>query len=221
MGGGRCMKHNINVRNYISCLFKSISAGIMIGISGYIYLNCDNKYIGSILFCIGLITICVYSLNLYTGQVGYLIKARHKRKYAMRLLVTLLGNIVGCWAIAQFPIPQPAMNKLQEIIQVKSIYTALPKSLLCGCMMFLAVDIYKTKGTYISIFLCVTGFILSGMEHSIANSYYLFLLPNKEFLISMPIYIIGNAIGAILICLVTSIAKVNKKENYNASNNRQ
>lgn len=209
MGGGHYMKHNINVRDYISCLFKSISAGIMIGLSGYIYLNCDNKYIGALLFCIGLITICTYKLNLYTGQVGYLIKSEYKPGYMFQLCTVLLGNIIGCWAIAQIPIPQPAIDRLQEIVQAKSIYTALPKSLLCGGMMFLAVDIYKIKGTYISIFLCVTGFILSGMEHSIANSYYFFLLPNKEFLISMPIYIIGNGIGAIILCFMTS--NVNNK----------
>ena len=68
------MKYNIEI------LIKSILAGIMIGIGGTIYLSLDNKIVGSILFAIGLFIIVVYSFNLYTGKIGYLINNFNKKK---------------------------------------------------------------------------------------------------------------------------------------------
>ena len=67
------MKYNIEI------LIKSILAGIMIGIGGTIYLSLDNKIVGSILFAIGLFVIVVYSFNLYTGKIGYLINNFNKK----------------------------------------------------------------------------------------------------------------------------------------------
>ena len=67
------MKYNIEI------LIKSILAGIMIGIGGTIYLSLDNKIVGSILFVIGLFIIVVYSFNLYTGKIGYLINNFNKK----------------------------------------------------------------------------------------------------------------------------------------------
>ena len=67
------MKYNIEI------LIKSILAGIMIGIGGTIYLSLDNKIVGSILFAIGLFIIVVYSFNLYTGKMGYLINNFNKK----------------------------------------------------------------------------------------------------------------------------------------------
>ena len=67
------MKYNIEI------LIKSILAGIMIGIGGTIYLSLDNKIVGSILFAIGLFIIVVYSFNLYTGKIGYLINNFNKK----------------------------------------------------------------------------------------------------------------------------------------------
>ena len=72
------MKYNIEI------LIKSILAGIMIGIGGTIYLSLDNKIVGSILFAIGLFIIVVYSFNLYTGKMGYLINI-----FFIKILISL------------------------------------------------------------------------------------------------------------------------------------
>ena len=73
------MKYNIEI------LIKSILAGIMIGIGGTIYLSLDNKIVGSILFAIGLFIIVVYSFNLYTGKMGYLINNFNKKYIILSL----------------------------------------------------------------------------------------------------------------------------------------
>ena len=86
------MKYNIEI------LIKSILAGIMIGIGGTIYLSLDNKIVGSILFAIGLFIIVVYSFNLYTGKIGYLINNFNK-KYIRELIITLIGNFIGTFFV--------------------------------------------------------------------------------------------------------------------------
>ena len=65
----------------------------MIGIGGTIYLSIANQVVGAILFAIGLLTICVYEMNLYTGMIGYVLE--NKLRYLKTLMLTLLGNLLG------------------------------------------------------------------------------------------------------------------------------
>ena len=53
-------------------LIKSINAGVCVSIGCKIYLSCENKYIGALLFSIGLIAILILDFNLFTGKVCYL-----------------------------------------------------------------------------------------------------------------------------------------------------
>lgn len=179
-------------------LQKSIAGGFLIGLSGYISLMCDNKYISSVLFCVGLYTICTYRLNLYTGMIGY-IRIPFDKKYIGKLLVTLTGNIIGCYIAAIFPITASSQEMLNNIMLQKDMATALYESFLCGCLMFLAVNTYKNHRSIIGIFLCVPAFILSGMEHSIANTYYVLLSRTPEFIPYIIVCILGNSLGAICI----------------------
>ena len=70
--------------------------------------------------------------------------------------------------------------------------------MLCGAMVFIAVDIYKTKQNVLGILLCVPGFILSKMEHSIVNMYYLWIAKDINFSIFIFNYIVDNAFGAMI-----------------------
>lgn len=190
------------IDNHIPCLIKSIGAGTMIGISGYTYLCCNNKYIGALLFCIGLITICTYNLNLYTGKVGYIIISHNKYDYLLKLIMIIICNAIGCWLISIAPLPDSILYSLQMSITNKDIATSFPKSLLCGVLMFIAVDTYKQRNSIVGIIFCVTAFIISGMEHSIANMYYFFLIPSIKYLVLIFIYIVGNGIGSIIASLI-------------------
>lgn len=51
---------------------RSIAAGVCIGIGCIAYLSVDNRYVGAFLFSIGLMAVCVFRLNLFTGKVCYL-----------------------------------------------------------------------------------------------------------------------------------------------------
>lgn len=69
----------------------------MIAIGGIVYVAVDNKIIGSFWFSIGLLTICMYGLNLYTGKIGYILI--NKINYLFELLLSLLGNFAGTYIV--------------------------------------------------------------------------------------------------------------------------
>ena len=200
------MKYNIEI------LIKSILAGIMIGIGGTIYLSLDNKIVGSILFAIGLFIIVVYSFNLYTGKIGYLINNFNK-KYISELIITLIGNFIGTYLVA-FAILNSRINNISEKARIlsdiklnDSVISILILSIFCGILMYIAVNSYKTSkdvfGRYIPIFMCVIVFILCGFEHCVANMFYFSVVRSWSFktILYTFIMILGNSIGSILIAL--------------------
>ncbi len=194
-----------NIKNFI----KGIYAGIMIGIGGTIYLSMSSKVLGAIFFSIGLMMICIFNMNLYTGKIGYIIN--NKKSYLLELLLSLLGNFIGTYLVA-FLIRNTRYAYLsetaREISMIKindSIISILILAIFCGILMFLAVDNYKKNKSdfakYLGIFMCVIVFILSGFEHCIANMFYFSLgsVWSTKSLWYILIMIIGNSIGAILI----------------------
>ncbi len=198
----------------LSILVKAVLAGIMIGIGGTVYLSATPPALGAFLFTLGLFTILAYGLSLYTGNVGYIVTAQDKIRHARNLVVIWFGNFIGCGLCAEIvrrAKPQLAA-KAAEIASLKLSQpglTVFVLSILCGLLMFIAVDNYKTSqdvGKYIGLFLCVPVFILSGFEHSIANMFTLCMvkglagLPLSAFFFIL-ICTAGNAVGGVLLPL--------------------
>ena len=206
-----------NIKESISILLKGIYAGIMIGIGGTIYLSIANQVVGAILFAIGLLTICVYKMNLYTGMIGYILE--NKLGYLKTLIFTLLGNLLGTIIIALLILNTRIANisiraREMAIIKISDNYLSIfILSVFCGILMYIAVNNFK-KGEdsiikYLSIFICVVVFILCGFEHCIANMYYISLAKAWSFksIISMLFMIFGNSVGAIIMSLFNNKIK--------------
>ena len=206
------MKYNIEI------LIKSILAGIMIGIGGTIYLSLDNKIVGSILFAIGLFVIVVYSFNLYTGKIGYLINNFNK-KYIRELIITLIGNFIGTFFVGFIlkytRIYTMISDKAKTLADIKlndTLISILILSFFCGILMYLAVNTYKEVkdiGKYLAVFLGVIVFILCGFEHCIANMYYFSVSSTWSLntLLYLLVMILGNSLGGILIPLCIKVIK--------------
>ena len=203
------------MKKVLSYLVKSILAGIMIGIGGTIYLSLDNKVIGASLFAIGLFMIVINGFNLYTGKVGYIFD--NKPKYLIEVFTTIIGNFIGTFIVGFILKYTRIYNSLhvkaQSICNIKlddSIVSILILSILCGMLMYLAVNGYKVMkdnfAKYACVFLCVIVFILCSFEHSIANMYYFsvagWTLKSFGYL---GIMIIGNGIGGVFIPLMTKL----------------
>ena len=192
-------------------LIKGIYAGIMIGIAGTVYLSVDNKVVGSFLFALGLLTICMYGMNLYTGKIGYVLI--NKPKYLFELLFTLIGNFIGTFIVGKlmlltrFKAVGEAAKKVGTLKLNDNLLSIFILSILCGMLMYIAVNNHKKIsgeiGKYIGIFLCVMVFILSGFEHSVANMYYFSAgsLWSFKTLLYVLVMVLGNSVGSILIAL--------------------
>lgn len=175
-------------------LKKSIVAGILIGIGGISYLTIGGP-IGAIAFSIGLLAVLTLSSWLYTGKIAYVKTTTEFLYYA----VLFLGNVFGAWLcscifklslIDKTSIIEIWNNKLSE-----SPTETFFLSFLCGTLMYIAVEAWKKHDTCITA-LCVFVFVVCGMEHSVADAFYMFSANSFN-----PMFIanafVGNTIGAI------------------------
>lgn len=183
----------------------AVLAGIAIGIGGMVYLSLENKTVGALLFTIGLYTICVHGLNLFTGKAGYLVV--QPVSYLLDLLIIWCGNFAGT-ALAAVVIRQTRMagisHAAEAICQTKltdSFSSLFFLGIFCGFLMYVAVDGYKTTQNPIVLFLGVATFILCGFEHCIADMFYFSAAGVWSVQSFFRILIIscGNVAGSILI----------------------
>ncbi len=199
------------MKKYVDFLIKGFYAGILISIGGIAYLGIENKIVGSFIFSFGLLTICMYSFNLYTGKVGYILV--NKISYVIELLISLIGNFLGTLTIGSLMRLTRFENYIQtatNIVNTKlndNILSIFILAVMCGMIMYIAVNNYKKEndviGKYMTIFMGVMAFILCGFEHCVANMFYFsiagaFSLKAIGYLLVM---VLGNSIGSVIIAL--------------------
>ena len=199
------------MKKYVDFLIKGFYAGILISIGGIAYLGIENKIVGSFIFSFGLLTICMYSFNLFTGKVGYVLV--NKINYLIELLLSLIGNLLGtftCGSLMRLTRFQNYIDTATNIVNTKlndNVLSIFILAIMCGMIMYIAVNNYKKEsdviGKYIAIFMGVMAFILCGFEHCVANMFYFsiagtFSLKVFAYLLVM---ILGNSLGSIIIAL--------------------
>ena len=189
----------MDIRQSYNTFVLSIMSGLMIGFGGIVFLMCTNRIVGATLFSFGLLTIICQGFALYTGRIGYF------RTYgALSLLITIAGNFVGTFIMAK------AFQLTRHTVDIVSVVT--PKlqdsslsvfllSIGCGAMMYLAVDSYRKSKSWVFVILPIIIFILSGLEHSIANMFYISLADawGWDALRITLIALVGNGVGSWII----------------------
>ena len=201
---------------FIKNLTSAILAGIMISFGGGVFLACESKVVGALLFSLGLTVILINGFLLFTGKTAYLLE--NKPSYIPYLLTIWLGNILGCMlmgALASFA--KPALGEtasaLCEAKLGQSPLQTVVLGALCGILVYLAVDFFKSDSDtkafnkYLMVFTCVPAFILCGFEHSVADMFY-FAASSSRALYTWRgiVYILlvsaGNLIGAVVFHIV-------------------
>ena len=181
-------------------LVSAVIAGGLIGMGGTVYLSQQNPVVGSCLFAIGLFTIVIFQLQLFTGKIGYL--PMQKPVYLIELAIT--------WMVRNSRIYEGMAEKVQTIAATKlndDFLSIFLLAVFCGMLMFIAVDIFKNQtGSTIrtvGVFIPVMVFILSGFEHVIANMYYFSLAGvwSGHCLLSIIVMTLGNSVGGMIIPL--------------------
>ena len=212
----------------IKTVLLSILAGALIGIGGLVFLSCNNKYIGSLAFSVGLFFICEFKFFLYTGKVGKLIdyiKAKDW-KSILDLVFIAIGNFLGCFLIAGIMHLTRAYDGLMAVdntlVQTKlndTWYSMLILAFMCGIMIYLGVENFdKSNNNFSKVFglvICVFVFIICSFEHSIADMFY-FVFANsfswKTFGYILLI-ILGNSLGGCFIPTILLLKDLTEKKN--------
>lgn len=189
----------------------AVLAGIAIGIGGIVYLSLENKIAGALMFTVGLYTICVHGLNLYTGKVGYLVE--EPLSYLADLLIIWLGNLAGTGLAAAAALQTRisgislAAVALCEAKMRDSLPSLFLLAIFCGFLMFVAVDGYKSAKNPVILFMGVAAFILCGFEHCIADMFYFSVAGvwSAQAVINILIITLGNSVGGMLIPLIKKL----------------
>lgn len=205
------------MKRILMILVSSILAGFAITFGATVYLMCLNlgnnefyaKAIGAFMFCIGLFTIIHFDLWLYTGKVGYVFD--NKPIYLLELLVSFIGNVLGSLGLASLIKLSNIGSKLTEtasnVVSAKldsSWYSILIMSIMCGVMIYIAVEGHKrckySIGKFLFAFMPIMLFILVGFEHVIANVTYFTYAGTFSWKVIFYFFLmfIGNAIGSIV-----------------------
>lgn len=147
-----------------------------------------SRLLGGVVFSLGLILVIVGGAELFTGN-ALMVMAAVDRKISARLLlrswtVVYVGNFAGAAGLAiafglSGLLDDPMGSVAAKIPQAK--VTLLPleafvRGALCNALVCLAIWLSfaarTAAGKILAILWPISGFVLLGLEHSVANMYF-------------------------------------------------
>ena len=209
---------------HLKTLWLGILAGAAIGVGSFTFLLI--KYLlrdydpsgmfASMMFSVGLLTVCIFGLNLYTGKIGVFLDDREKiKENSINLPIILLGNAIGAFALGIlfhfiFMGWEDFSNSVVGVALGKLNYDkVIFQGLLCGALVYIAVYFFKNLENWamkiIGIICAVTLFVYCGFQHCIANMFYFGMAFEwkLDMLWNLLLVILTNSIGALFVrCLV-------------------
>lgn len=207
------LKKEGNEMKRLKTFVYAMLAGVSISIGGTVFLSVESKMLGSLLFSVGLFTVCTFGFNLYTGKVCYVFE--RDADYALDLPFIWLGNLAGCWCTAMLErftrIGPNLMARAAVLCETKLADNLLSIFLLaffCNLLIFIAVDSFAKNphelGKYLALLFGVVVFIQCGFEHCVANMYYFSVagMWSGKTLLYILVMTLGNSAGGILLPLL-------------------
>lgn len=176
---------------------KSIAASIMISFGVCVLLMAGNP-VGPFLFSLGLLSVCIFKLNLFTGKCGYIVRGETNMLDLGEMLCINFLSAEAMGVLFRYTfgdkIIQAALTRMEAWEVSPGFFI---KSVLCGMIMFIAVDTYR-KGYITGILFGVPLFILCGFQHCIANV-VIMSIANKILIVPILLCILGNFTGSVII----------------------
>ncbi|MBO5557009.1 MAG: formate/nitrite transporter family protein, partial [Oscillospiraceae bacterium] len=164
-----------------------------------------------------LFVICTFGFHLFTGKVCYALQ--NDRHYALQLPLIWLGNVAGAGLTAGAAgltrvagVSERALA-LCQIKQGDSLVSLFFLGVLCNIFIYIAVEGYKSNphepGKYLSLFLGVMVFILTGTEHCVADMFYIWMAGawSGDMLLRLVVISLGNAAGGILFAQLRELVR--------------
>jgi len=184
------------------------------------------RLLGGVAFSLGLVLVLIGGAELFTGNMLLVMAWADGRISLSALLrnwtIVYLGNLVGAVATATLVVLSNALGgavaeTAVDIASGKlalSFGEAVARGVLCNVLVCLAVWLsYATTdvaGRILAIVFPVAAFVALGLEHSVANMYFLPVaalagapIGPAEFIANLAPVTIGNVIGGgVLVALV-------------------
>ena len=221
----------MKVSSIFIAILKGILAGLAIAFGGFLFILSTTyiegeagKIVGALLFPIGLLLVCSFSLFLFTGKIGLIFEEKQTKEFYISLPLMLIGNAIGAIGFGYilffiFKDTQVGVRALAVSASrlgfdnFGNYLSCFVKSALCGLCVYLAVkafafDRLKPVGI-ILLFVFIFLFVFAGFEHCIANMYY-FSMSNSWGLnafIDLILCILGNIVGTIPGVLLLKVIK--------------
>ena len=200
----------------LTCFVYAILAGVAISIGGIVFLACENKYFGCVMFSIGLYAVCTLGLNLFTGKVCYVLD--NPPGYILDVVIIWLGNLVGSLAMGLLvrntrlldTVCQTAVN-VANVKLGDGLLSVFLLAILCNIMIYLGVENFKKNphevGKYVGVVMAVAVFVICGFEHCVANMFYFsaagaWSLRTVGYLLVMTA---GNTVGGLIFPLAQKL----------------
>ncbi len=197
---------------------SGVLAGMSVSLGGTVFLSVEDRLVGSVLFTVGLFTICVFGLHLFTGKVCYVFE--RDLDYALDLPFIWLGNLAGTWLSAQAALLTrigPALAERAAVLCRTKLGDTLGSvfvlAVFCNLLIYIAVEGFNHAphdlGRYLALFFGVVVFIQCGFEHCVANMYYFTVAGawSGRALVCLLVTTLGNAVGGILFATARRLSR--------------
>ncbi len=216
-------------------LLYGILAGAAIAFGGVLFLLAkafipDNsifgaQLVGALLFPVGLLLVCYFKLNLYTGKIGIAFRNKKLDKKGLNVFEWLwwiiFGNAIGAFAVGFIIYGLTFINKesaFSVAVYAAGSSRAMPfdaegilgmgvKSVLCGALVYIAIYLFNRLpaqfGKVVGVVVPIAFFVFAGFQHCVANMFYIAAAGvwNANSLVGLLICILGNSLGALFLDL--------------------
>ncbi len=201
----------------LTTFLYAILAGVAIAMGGVAFLTIENKVVGAVFFTLGLFTVCTNGLNLFTGKVCYAFE--RGKAYVLDLPIIWLGNLVGAFltgSLVRATRLVSLVERAQSVCATKlgdGLLSIFLLAIMCNICIFIAVDGYANNphefGKYLALFFGVTGFVICGYEHCVANMFYITAAGvwSWNALLYVVVMTLGNAVGGVIFPLLRKLWK--------------
>ena len=183
-----------------------------------------GKFVGAILFSLGIFVILAYDMKLFTGLVATI--PHMKLKNLWKLPTCFIGNAIGVAIVAVLvyfsPVSNVVVSGAKSVISAK-LYSenwaisSLCSGVLCGILITLSVlsvnhSHKKGLSANVGVIFPIIVFAFCGFDHSVANMFYFYYLGEVSWQVVgyIMLTILGNVIGGVLLPLVIKLKDENE-----------
>ncbi len=213
------------LNEFIHFLLMTLLSGGMIAICATSSLLANSvmdefgKFVGAILFSLGIFVILAFEMKLFTGLVSGI--PTMGKKSLWKLPVCFIGNAIGVaivfFLVSFSPISDVVISAGKYLIYSKIAneswaISSVCSGVLCGILITLSVlsvnhSHKKGLSANVGVIFPIIVFAFCGFDHSVANMFYFYCLGEMSWRVIgyILLTIVGNVIGGVILPLVLKL----------------